>query len=179
MFAEGGGRLAKRMGRESGLIKLAWLSLSLWLALTTLSPAGQPPVGIDDREAQRRAEEERLRRREREESAPEARLPVPETPAAGRDYPVGESPSFLIREIRLEGESAEKFQWVLKAVEDARGRLLGSGGINLALAKAQSRLSAAGFTTSRVVVKPQDLKSGVSPSAILHLPKQVAALYGP
>ena len=70
---------------------------------------GQPP-GIAEREAQRQRERERQRLLGIQESRPDVRL-QPEAPAPVRlEYPEDESPVFLIREIRLEGDLSEKFQ---------------------------------------------------------------------
>lgn len=80
-------------------------------------------------------------------------------------WPEGESPCFTIRSIRLSGDSAESFQWALQAVlmreSPAVGRCLGAGGIQFALDRVQSEITARGYVTTRVLAGPQDLSTGV------------------
>ena len=77
------------------------------------------------------------------------------------DYPADESPCFLIKEIILEGDHADKFQWALKPVRDAIGRCLGGKGINIVMARVQNAILAKGYTTTRIVAAPQDLRTGI------------------
>ena len=90
---------------------------------------------------------------------PDVRLPR-ESVAAGVDYPQHEAPCFVIERIKLDGDDASRIQWALTAAADARGRCLGSGGINTVLARVQNALIGAGYVTTRVVAAPQDLRSG-------------------
>lgn len=71
----------------------------------------------------------------------------------------------------LTGESAEKFQFALhKALKQTHfqtGQCLGTQGINRLMTLAQNALIAQGYTTTRVLAAPQDLKSGTLNLAVL------------
>lgn len=115
--------------------------------------------GIEEREAQRQRDLEEQRRRNREDASSEVRL-RPEDLTEDMSYPENETPCFPIREIVLLGDDAEKFQWALKAVDDAIGRCLGARGVNVAMRRVQNRIVDAGYTTTRVVAGKQNLGSG-------------------
>ncbi len=120
-----------------------------------------PPSAISEREIQRQQEQERQRLREIQDAQPDVRL-QPEMPVEiPADYPPDESPCFLIREIRLQGEQSEKFQWALHPAQDAIGRCLGTMGVTVAMARVQNALLEKGYTTTRIVALPQNLNEGV------------------
>ena len=125
--------------------------------------AGQPitPQDVEEREAARQREQERQRLQEMQDAQPDVRLQPEEAPSDALEYPPDESPSFLIREIRLEGDMSEKFQWALKTVSDALGRSLGGKGVNVVMTRIQNAIVDKGFVTTRVVAEPQDLKPGI------------------
>lgn len=83
--------------------------------------------------------------------------------------PESETPCFTINDIELVGDSAGQFQFALDTVlANARaanqpilGRCLGAVGINAVMARVQHAIIAKGYVTTRVLVTPQDLKSGV------------------
>jgi hemolysin activation/secretion protein len=81
-------------------------------------------------------------------------------PQGASDYPEGEKPCFVIREVKLDGEQAERFRWALRAGTSALGRCLGSVGINTLVAQIQNALIGQGYVTSRVLAAPQDLSDG-------------------
>lgn len=103
-------------------------------------------------------QQERDRARQEQQAPPDVRLPreVSSLP----DYPADEQPCFPIRQLAMDGEMAKPFQWALDAAQGAKQRCLGVRGVNLVMQKVQNALISRGFVTSRVVVRPQDLKSG-------------------
>ena len=136
----------------------AWAVLGLW-------SIGVPTwAQIPDNAAQ-----ELLRQQERERAArameapPDERLPRPVPALPGR-LPQHEQPCFPIAQIRLDGEEAERFHWALRegdpADDRATGRCLGSAGINVVMARIQNAIIARGFVTTRILARPQDLKTG-------------------
>jgi hemolysin activation/secretion protein len=122
----------------------------------------QPPLppDIGNREVQRQQEQERQRLQEMQDAQPDVRLQQDAAPV-NLEYPESESPCFPIREIRLEGDGADKFQWTLRKVDDAIGRCLGGKGINVVMARVQNAILEKGFTTTRIVAPPQDIKTGI------------------
>ena len=97
------------------------------------------------------------------EAPPDERLPRPVPALPGR-LPQHEQPCFPIAQIRLDGEEAERFHWALRegdpADDRATGRCLGSAGINVVMARIQNAIIARGFVTTRILARPQDLKTG-------------------
>lgn len=111
-----------------------------------------------DNQLQRQRQREEAQRRQHE-ATPDVRLQGPISPQA-TGYPAGESPCFVIRQLKLEGNEPGRFQWALAAAEPALGRCLGSIGINTLVGKIQNALIQRGYVTSRVLAAPQDLQSG-------------------
>jgi len=140
-----------------GLLGLLVIAPPL-MAATPPGGVEQNAVTIDAREQLRQQERERVLR---EQNAPQndTRLPRPEI--ALPDYPANEQPCFKIDSLRLEGDSAAKFQWALNAVEDAKGRCLGAQGLGLVINKVQNAILAKGYVTTRVMAQEQDLTKGV------------------
>jgi hemolysin activation/secretion protein len=113
---------------------------------------------LGDQELQREQQRER-QRTEQAEKRPDVRLDAaPATTAA--DYPATESPCSPITKVVLQGASAAQYSWALAQADSALGRCLGSTGVNVLVGRVQNAIVAAGGVTTRVVVPPQDLKSG-------------------
>ncbi|AVG17693.1 transporter [Chromobacterium vaccinii] len=132
-----------------------WLLAGLSFSASVFAVPFDPSLA--DQELIRQQERDRLRQ-EQQQTAPDVRLPrdVSSLP----DYPRDEQPCFPIQQLVLEGELSGNFQWVLDVAQSAKQRCLGVQGVNLLMQKAQNALISRGFVTSRVVVRPQDLKSG-------------------
>jgi hemolysin activation/secretion protein len=113
--------------------------------------------GLSSNELQRQQQREDAQRRQ-DETRPDVRLQAP-APASTAAYPI-ETPCFVIRTVKLDGEQAGRFQWALRAANPALGRCLGSNGINTLVAAVQNALVERGYVTSRVLAAPQDLLSG-------------------
>lgn len=118
-----------------------------------------------------------------------ATSPAVEAPIT--QLPITESPNFQIKQIQLTGDSAKQFEFALYAAlkqtklhpigdqsnhttyivtdeqlksssSDMRiGAPLGAKGINALMTAAQNAVIERGYTTTRILAEPQDLKSGI------------------
>jgi hemolysin activation/secretion protein len=123
------------------------------------SPAFSQAIGdLADNQLQRQQQREEARRRQ-DEATPDVRLEK-RVPPISTGYPEGETPCFVIRQVKLEGDEAERFNWAIAAAAPALGRCLGSTGINTLVGAIQNALIEQGFVTSRVLAAPQDLQGG-------------------
>ncbi len=115
---------------------------------------------------------EQLRQQERERElrqqqvpAPDVRLPREAARPEALDIPTNETPCFPIRHVEMAGELAETFApSFLRALEMMHleaDQCLGARGIHVVMARVQNEIIAAGYVTTRLLVTPQDLKSGV------------------
>ena len=95
---------------------------------------------------------------------PDIRLDTPAENPVQSHLPLQESPCFAINQVQLTGDSASKFQFALHAaltkLDFQAGMCLGEQGINQLATFAQNALLARGFTTTRILVAPQDLNGG-------------------
>jgi hemolysin activation/secretion protein len=123
------------------------------------SPASSQVINdLAETQLQRQQQREEAQRRQ-DESTPDVRLQPSSVPKP-TGYPTGETPCFVIRQVKLEGEQAASFQWVIAATEPALGKCLGNTGINTLVAEIQNALVGRGYVTSRVLAAPQDIQSG-------------------
>ncbi len=140
--------------------------MSLTLLGTGFIPVAFAAPSLSDINAQ-----ELIRQQERERTQQELLRPLPEvrleTPSSVdvTVIPKSETPCFLIDEIRLSGEMANRFQWAVAYADQkndpAIGQCLGSQGINLVMRRIQNAIVSKGYVTTRVLAGEQDLKSGV------------------
>jgi len=158
------------------------LALTLQLVMSDAIAAGlsdeqiKQSRDITSQEQMRQQERENLLRQQ-QETQPDARkeLESLKNPILLSDViPEHESPCFTVNQIRLEGDSADKFQFALDEVL-SRGRnqnrrandnailgsCLGVVGINAVMVRVQNLIIAKGYVTTRVLAAPQDLKSGL------------------
>lgn len=145
--------LAAGLRRFQGARRLVAVTM---LGLSSLAQAqtgsGTPGLQSPQREA---AEQELMRQRERErsirqqqEAAPDVRLPTTTVATPSMRLPSGEVPCFVIDGLELSGERSAEFQWALAAARRAddgqadpfAGRCLGTGGINLLMARVQNAI---------------------------------------
>jgi hemolysin activation/secretion protein len=132
-----------------------------WVILAASASAAdaQDLSGIAAGQLQRQQQQERQRSVDLEAARPDVRL-SPLSPGVPDTYPVGESPCFPVERIILQGDSDGVFLRFLEPVDGALGRCLGSGGLNIVIARVQNALVAAGYVTTRVLAPPQDLRTG-------------------
>jgi hemolysin activation/secretion protein len=161
----------KSLGCRSGIkpllsrvfpIRFNFLLLLLLCVLLPCDPS-VAALYLVSQELLRQQERERYLRQEQEQ-APDVRLPAATVPEAVTRLPDNESPCFPISHILLTEELANHFQFALESVtqgdEPAIGRCFGSQGINIVLTRIQNALIGQGYVTTRVLVTPQNLKSG-------------------
>lgn len=136
-----------------------------WVICGLLAPILSVQAQAPDSAAQellRQQERERVLR-EQQEAAPDVRLQRPVGVEPDR-IPREESPCFVIREIRLEGDQADRFRWALGAADPtddpATGHCLGTNGISTVMKRVQNAIIEKGYVTTRVLAAPQDLTAG-------------------
>lgn len=138
-----------------------WLLGGCFVAMPLLAePLNQPEqhaLSVDAREQQRQQERERLLQKQ---NMPAVDMHIQQPDLSLPDYPQNEHPCFTISSIQLVGEEAENFQWALNAVNEAKGRCLGSQGVLLVLNKVQNAILEKGYVTTRVMAQEQDLTRG-------------------
>lgn len=78
---------------------------------------------------------------------------------------VPEQPCIVVDEIRLTGNQVERFSFslehVLRQEPTVIGSCLGVKGINVVSSWVQNQIIKAGYVTTRVLVEPQDMRSGI------------------
>ncbi len=114
--------------------------------------------------------EQLLRQQERERELRlqnEAQKPVHlQTPALPSPLlPADETPCQIIRQLVLQGDASEHFQWAIAAAErdddPVLGRCLGASGIATAIQRVQQAILAKGYVTTRVLTETQDVRNGI------------------
>ena len=162
------------------------LLLSFFSSLLLISPfvfANPPSTNtnvekqIDAQQQKQQAEQEAAILAQQTQSA-NVRLEAEKE--SSHSFPQNEAQCFPINQLALTDYQAEEstssttppklaqpsqFSWALKSVYAERDFALpaciGSEGINVLLRRVQNRLIDAGYVTTRVVVEPQDLRSGM------------------
>jgi hemolysin activation/secretion protein len=145
--------------------------------ITPPPAAAQADAAERDRLEQRRADEREHGQREALRRGADV-LGDADAPPTARPWPERETPCFPIERVRLQGDAAEAFGWVLhtlaQGADAAVGRCLGPEGVSVAAARAQGQLVRRGFVTSRVLIESQDLSGGTL--ALTLLPGRVGAI---
>ena len=118
------------------------------------------------------AAEEFIRQQQRQEQLqkqlqPEASVRLDESVVKSKEPLVliqDETPCFAINEVVLEGDEAGRFQFALRSalrqLKFKSGMCLGAQGVNQIMTVAQNKIISRGYTTTRVLAAPQDLKNG-------------------
>ncbi|MDO8769380.1 MAG: ShlB/FhaC/HecB family hemolysin secretion/activation protein [Burkholderiaceae bacterium] len=138
-------------------------------------PALSQPASIDTQE-QRRAQERERVLREQQENAPDERRTSP-APAEAARLPT-EASCVVIQQLGIKtvaGDSspASRWDWALDAAagpandDSPLRRCVGTEGINLILKRVQDAVMARGYSTTRVLLEPQDLHNGVMMLTVL------------
>lgn len=155
------------------ILAAIWAPHSLCAAEAIIAQALPAPAVQD----QLQQERERALRNQMGQSQ-DVRVPRTAVAVSADQFPENETPCFPITHIVLVGESAEQFQFALKAVTEgpdpALGRCLGAQGINVVLTRVQNAIVAKGYVTTRVLVTPQDIKSGEL--ALTVIPGRISAI---
>lgn len=126
-----------------------------------LQAATTPP---DAAESFIRDQQRQQQFRQQMQPSPDVRLDTPAEKTVQPVLPLQESPCFAINQVQLTGDSASKFQFALHTAltqsSFKAGMCLGEQGINQITTFAQNAMIARGFTTTRILVAPQDLNGG-------------------
>lgn len=161
---------------------LLGLLLLLGCGLTTLTQAqAVPPDALPDPTLElRRQQEAEKALRQQLEQKPNVQLNAPTGKETGK-LPTAESPCFKIDRITLTSlkkDEAPQFDWLLgyanfidsrkseftvktpDNIDAPEGKCLGANGINIVITRMQNALIKRGYTTSRILAQPQDLKNG-------------------
>lgn len=122
------------------------------------------PIDTSAQEQLLRQERERVLRNQ-QEATPDMRLQNQPVTSLADSLPAQENPCFVIKQIELSGDAADRFQFGLRNVmggkDNVLGRCLGAEGINLVMAHIQNAIIARGYITTRVLAPPQDLNTGM------------------
>ena len=158
----------------------AFLSSLLFISSFALAAPSSPNANLEkqiDAQQQKQQAEQDAAILAQQTQSPHVRLEGEKE--ASRGFPQNEAQCFPINQLVLTDYQAEesssasslkliqpsRFSWASKSVYTGRDFALpaciGSEGINVLLRRIQNRLIDAGYVTTRVVVEPQDLRSGV------------------
>ncbi|WHZ11506.1 MAG: Hemolysin activator protein precursor [Burkholderiaceae bacterium] len=159
---------SRRTATFAVLVRAACLGALLQYVLPAW-PQSAPDPSLEQRRRQQREDAQRRRL----EPNPEVRLQAPAATPPGR-LPASESPCFAIRAVRWAWADAADASvlaawqpWLDASLAGADGndsplsRCLGAAGVRVLQERAQGALLARGYTTSRVLIAPQDLSGGV------------------
>lgn len=148
-------------------IKRAAYLNAAFVMCVTLAVKAQPvfDTSVDE---QRRALERETQQRQRQEAGTDVHLPSSRQILTKR-LPGDEKPCFEIRQLKLQGEKADQFDWML-GYADAHtqlddpdpvlNRCLGASGVQVVIDRLQNALISRGYVTSRILAQPQDLQGG-------------------
>ena len=145
---------------------LIFLSLLNGVIYQTYAAPLSDPANPADIEQQQIIREQQRLKQFQEKMQPEVnvRLQPPQIEGTVSGLPQDEKPCFAIRNIKLNGDQAQRFQFALnKAIYQSKfkpGLCLGSNGINYIMTLAQNAVIDRGYTTTRILASPQDLSSG-------------------
>lgn len=130
------------------------------------APLPSPAEAADIQQQQQVIREQQRQKQFQQNMMPDVnvRLEQPETSEVMRKLPQDESPCFAIKQIKLDGNQAELFQFALNTAiyrsKFKSGMCLGGKGVNYIMNLAQNALIERGYTTSRILASPQDLSKG-------------------
>lgn len=119
---------------------------------------GAEPSAADREEQNRRA---RQQAEERQQQAQKKDVFLQQKKKAAEDTSLPEeTPSFLIDELRLEGDGTGDFAWLEALLRPYRGKRIGMQGINVIVKRLTNSLIDRGYVTTRILVPEQDLSTG-------------------
>ena len=115
-----------------------------------------------------RQQQQQQQIKEQFDTSQDIRIPQSQTIPMANTIPTNETPCFLIKQIILTGDQADKFNWTLKYADMAKdkshdpatNRCLGVQGINQVMSRIQNAIIEKGFITTRVLAEPQNLSDG-------------------
>ncbi|MBI0328736.1 ShlB/FhaC/HecB family hemolysin secretion/activation protein [Burkholderia plantarii] len=173
----GGG--ADRRAHRGLLRRIAPICGASWAVLHLHLAAAQAVDPLAEQEQRRRAQQQQIER-ERAARAPNVTLQAPAAPAVDDGRLPAETPCFRIDSLALEvppGLSAAveaagarallpnplfpgELRFADEYLQRYRGQCVGTQGLNLIVHRVMARLIERGYSTTRVLIGPQDLSSG-------------------
>lgn len=131
--------------------------------LACLSPVASAQTPTLDQQEQRERTEREAREREQRQAVPDVAQPAVEgeriSDYSRTDLPL-ETPCFRLDTLRLQGEQADRFDWVQRYLDQYAGRCVGQEGIGLIVRRASDLVLARGFVTTRIGLPEQNLSEG-------------------
>ncbi|QTP34285.1 Hemolysin transporter protein ShlB [Burkholderia glumae] len=170
---------ANRRVHRGLLRRIAPICGASWAVLHLHLAAAQAVDPLAEQEQRRRAQQQQIER-ERAAHAPNVTLQAPAAPAVDDGRLPAETPCFRIDSLALEvppglSEAVEaagarallpnplfpgELRFADEYLQRYRGRCVGTQGLNLIVHRVMSRLIERGYSTTRVLIGPQDLSSG-------------------
>lgn len=142
--------------------------------LPALAASANNPNQLDKLQQQQIIRERQRQQQFQQHMQPEVNIHLPPGELQPEDNTaliVNEKPCFTINNIILVGEEAARFQFALdKALQQSQfssGMCLGSIAVNQIMTRAQNVVIKRGYTTTRILASPQDLKSGTLQLSII------------
>lgn len=142
------------------------LSMGFSTEVNAINALADGPVRerLDSRyQQQEKRKQELLQNQQKNDNTVRLQPEVAETPLT--DNSELEQPCFTVQRIELAGEGSDKFAFALQKLLHQKpsliGACLGVEGINRAINQLQNQIIRAGYVTTRVLIEPQDLRSGV------------------
>ena len=144
------------------MLKLSHTTLGIIL-FTSFYPS--PAAAAPDASLSRQVQQDQLQREEQRKQDIQQRQPAPDVrldadmPADSSIEPLPtETPCFPLSSIRLNGDSADQFQFSLRHALTRSGftpgQCVGAQGINRLMGLAQNMLIERGYTTTRILAAP-------------------------
>lgn len=140
--------------------------VGLWFSLIySHSAQAEQPQSIKQFDSKYQQQEKRRRALLQKQQEQDNRILLESEPSAAKLVPENEKPCFVVNEYVLTGQQAKKFNFALEATleqdPELAGQCLGVNGVNAVVSKIQNQIIRAGYVTTRVLIQPQDMTSGI------------------
>jgi hemolysin activation/secretion protein len=145
------------MSRQSRAVSSACV-LVLGQSVFSTSGLAQTPVQTID-EGLRRQEDRARVLQEQIQPRSDVLQPKKHTSVASELPP--ETPCFVVRDVKLIGPYAPRFEWLLDTARPYLGQCAGVTGLSLITAALDAKLIDLGYATSKITLPQQNLKDGV------------------
>ena len=126
-----------------------------------------PVVAYADTAAEAFIRQQQRQEQLQKQLQPEANVRLDESVVKSKEPLVliqDETPCFAINEVVLEGDEAGRFQFALHSalhqLKFKSGMCLGAQSVNQIMTVVQNKIISRGYTTTRILAAPQDLKNG-------------------
>lgn len=142
-----------------GLLGLAGACGSQLAYAQAANPPQQNRLDQQTQQEQERQVQERIKKSQQAERVSGAQTGLSHTD--WRDMSLAsESPCFVLKEMTLGGDHSDKFRFARRYLNRYRGRCVGEAGLKQIVARTTDRIISAGYVTTQVKLKAQNLRSG-------------------